>query len=631
MGGDLFALHRAMAAASLVSHLQAELGRFAPFAQMRAAEVAALVAGAEQVYFAPGEAVLAPADGPVRHLFWVRSGAITGRRDAADDEGAFAYEAGDLFPVGALMGERAVTATYTAHEDTFCLRFAAPLVHEVAESSPPLADFLRRRVMHYLELSRRALQVAYSSQTLAEQSLERPLRELVRAPPVGVAAGTPLRTALELMHARRIGSVLVHDAGGAAVGIITRHDVLDRIVLQGLPLDAPAERAMSTPLLTLPPDATAQDAVLLIARHGVRHVPVQDGARVIGLLSERDLFAMQRLSLKQVSGAIRAAPDTAALIHAAGDIRHFARNLLGQGVGARQLTELVSHLNDVLTERLVTLTAERRGVDLARACWLAFGSEGRSEQTIATDQDNGLVFEAGADVREAERGRWLAFAAEVNDALDACGYPLCKGNVMARNPACCLTTAEWLERFDHWMAHGAPADLLAASIYFDLRPLAGRLALAAPLRERVVREAARLPRFIKQMADNALARRPPLAWHGGIEGERIDLKLQGTALLVDAARLYALAHGVAETSTRRRFEALAPRLGATPQDAAGWVGAFEFLQTLRLRAQLESAEGAARPNEVAVAALNDIDRRVLKESLRVARQWQQRMALDYPG
>ena len=223
---------------------------------------------------------------------------------------------------------------------------------------------------------------------------------------------------------------------------------------------------------------TAQDAALLMSRHGIRHVPVADDAgRVVGMLSERDLFALQRLSLKQVSSAIRAPPmcrrcsrwlPTSAALRATCSAR---------ACSARQLTELISHLNDVLTERLVTLIAGQHHIDLARVCWLAFGSEGRCEQTIATDQDNGIVF--ASDDAPRERARLLAFARDVNEALDACGYPLCKGNVMASNPECCLTQAEWLARFSSWIDHGAPEDLLNASIYFDLRPLAGAARLGA--------------------------------------------------------------------------------------------------------------------------------------------------------
>ncbi len=390
---------------------------------------------------------------------------------------------------------------------------------------------------------------------------------------------------------------------------------------------------MSRPVHSLGLAHTAQDAALLMSRHGIRHVPLaDDSGRIVGMVSERDLFALQRLSLKQVGTAIRAAADGPALRPLAADIRGLARNLLGQGVQARQLTELISHLNDLLTERLVTLIAAQRKVDLASVCWLAFGSEGRSEQTIATDQDNGIVFTCDGDVPPA-RARLLALAREVNDALDACGYPLCKGNVMASNPECCLTQAEWLARFAHWIDHGAPEDLLHASIYFDLRALAGAAALAQPLRERVLQQAPPNRRFLKQMADNALRNGPALTWTGAIdteaEGDRqvIDLKLHGSAVYVDAARLLALAHGVAATGTRARFEAAARVMRAPAHEAEAWSGGFEFLQMLRLRVQQDSGDG--NPNRLDIGALHDIDRRVLKESLRVARRLQQRLEMDF--
>jgi CBS domain-containing protein len=360
---------------------------------------------------------------------------------------------------------------------------------------------------------------------------------------------------------------------------------------------------------------------------------VTDQGRVVNIVSERDLFALQRLSLKQLSTQIRSAPDLASLEHLAKGIRRFAGNLLGQGVHARQLTELISHLNDVLTERLLHLVAERHGMDLSQACWLSFGSEGRAEQTVATDQDNGLIF--ASDTPDTDRPRWLALAREVNDALDACGYPLCKGNVMASNPACCLTVAEWQQRFAHWIEHGAPEDLLNASIYFDLRPLAGNQQLAQPLRDMLAHERARVPRFLKQMADNALRLRPPLNWRGALETQAVDgramldLKLHGTALFVDAARLYALAHGLPALGTRARLEAAGPLMNVAAHESEAWVTGFEFLQMLRLQVQMGGVATPANPNLIDTATLNDIDLRMLKETIRIARRLQQRMGLDY--
>jgi CBS domain-containing protein len=339
---------------------------------------------------------------------------------------------------------------------------------------------------------------------------------------------------------------------------------------------------------------------------------------------------MQKQSLKNVSTAIRAAPDVDALSLIAMDMRRLARSLLGQGVQARQLTALISHLNDVLTEQILKLKAAEHGVQLNRLCWLCLGSEGRDEQTIATDQDNAVILPN--DTSDESREVIRVFARDVNLALDACGYPLCHGGIMAGEAACCLTLDEWRERFRQWIEQGSPQDLLNASIYFDFRPLAGDKPLAAALRQEVMQAARRTPRFLKQLALNALTRSVPLNWRGAVDTDdqgTVDLKLQGTAIFVDAARLYSLAHGVDQTNTRKRLEAVGLLMNLADTEYGAWVGGFEFLQILRLRIQLESQVLPDGPNRIVVASLNDIDRRILRESFRVARQMQQRLQLDY--
>jgi CBS domain-containing protein len=315
-------------------------------------------------------------------------------------------------------------------------------------------------------------------------------------------------------------------------------------------------------------------------------------------------------------------------------VREFARHLLAQGLAARTLTALVSHLNDLLARRLVELVAMRHGLDLGRACWLAFGSEGRGEQTIATDQDNGLAL--CDDVADEERARWLAFGREVNQTLDQCGYPLCKGGVMAGNESCCLSVGAWRARFERWIDQGAPEDLLNASIYFDLRPLAGNATLVAPLREMLTARSAMVPRFLRQLAENSLRLRPALNWRGAIDTvsedgrEWVDLKMNGTAVFVDAARLFALAKGVDALGTRERLTLAGEQLGVGEAEREGWASAFEVLQLMRLRIQVD-AEGRDphNPNRLDVRGLNEIDRHLLKESLRVARRVQQRVQLDW--
>ena len=474
------------------------------------------------------------------------------------------------------------------------------------------------------------MQEAYATHASTEQTLETPLGKLINKQPITCSPDTSLKVALEVMHQARIGSMLTVDALGQPLGILTRYDILGKITLPQVPLDLPISHVMVQPVLTLTTDHTAQDAAMLMSRHGIRHVPVTRDGIAVGMVSERDLFAMQRQSLKSVSTQLRSAKNLDALKTAALGIRRLARSLLGQGVQARQLTAMISHLNDVLTERLLNIQADAFGVDLQRLCWLCLGSEGRGEQTIATDQDNALILnnDTSDELRETIR----AFAQSVNQALDACGYPLCKGGIMAGEAACCLTLDEWRERFRNWIAQGSPNDLLNASIYFDFRPLAGDLSLAHALRADLLQPARSTPRFLKQLALNALTRSAPLNWRGAIDSDvngMLDLKLRGTAIFVDAARIYSLAYGIQEANTRKRLEAAGPMLKLAETEYGSWVSAFEFLQMLRLRVQLDSETAQASPNEILVAALNDIDRRILRESIKVAHRIQQRLQLDY--
>ena len=89
-----------------------------------------------------------------------------------------------------------------------------------------------------------------------------------------------------------------------------------------------------------------------------------------------------------------------------------------------------STIRNLLTERIVTMEFEQAGIDLRSVCWIVLGSEGRSEQTLATDQDNGIVVAAGsATEADAMRARLVPIAQRVNQALDRAGYRASLGKV----------------------------------------------------------------------------------------------------------------------------------------------------------------------------------------------------------
>lgn len=308
-----------------------------------------------------------------------------------------------------------------------------------------------------------------------------------------------------------------------------------------------------------------------------------------------------------------------------------------------------------MTQRLIAIEAQQhqlKNITGLRWCWLAFGSEGRHEQTISTDQDNGIIFAvADADTDtdtnqqcEAAKARLLGFEKRVNHALAQCGFPLCNGNIMASNPELTATQSQWVQCFEHWIDAGDPKSLLDANIYFDFRPLAGDSGLAATLSEAVFPRARMNPHFRKQMADNALSNRPPLNWLGRIatqadadEGS-LDLKRYGAMPFTDGARLLALASGVTVTRSADRLRAAGEILNIPANEINTWIESFEFVQMLRLRHQHARVLAAERslavaenPNLLRLDSLSELDLRILKEAFRQARKLQQWIELDYAG
>lgn len=346
-------------------------------------------------------------------------------------------------------------------------------------------------------------------------------------------------------------------------------------------------------------------------------------------MSESEILP-QAAAVADCSARIAAAADIAALAACAAEARQLALALQREEAGAALVTGVLSRLNDAIVARVLALLEPRFRLPPARWCWLGLGSEGRLEQTLATDQDNGLVFSASDDGEARElRELFLPFARAANRALAECGFPLCDGEVMAGNPHWCLSQSEWLENFTAWVRTPEPEALLNAAIFFDLRPLAGDGSLAAELRRALSELTRGNEIFLRMMSVNALAAPPPLGRlrdfvTAAEAGGTIDLKKFGSRIFVDAARILALGAGIAATATAPRLRQAALEGAMAPADAEAAVHAFHALQGIRLAAQAGNLGAGQTPgNQLDPEGLNEFDRRLLLDALRQARTLQQ--------
>ena len=621
---------------------QAFLSRHAPFNKMAPAALQLFAEKAHIAFYPAGSLIIGPDSGNVRFFYLIESGKVQARQAGevtVTEYSILSLGVGESFPIGAVTAGRPSTNIYTAVEDTFCYHLPAEDYLTLMSTSPEFNLFCTQYIASLLDQSRRQLQAQFAQKASEQQTLNSPLVGIGARNPTSVLPETPLRAALESMSQLGIGSMVVADAEKKPIGIFTRSDLLDRVVLADLPLSSPISQAMSASPFTLNEHATAYDAMLAMATHGIRHVLVTDHhGRLSGVVSERDLFALQRVGLRQIRQAIESAPDVEALKTSAADVRQLSFNMLAQGIGAEQLTQFISALNDALTRRVIQLNLENHdfsGIDWA---WLAFGSEGRDEQTFSTDQDNGIVYivPEGED-KEALKQRFLAFALDTNKDLDKVGFPLCKGNIMASNPQWCLTLDEWRAQFSKWIRTPEPVALLNATIFFDFRPLYGKSELSDSMRRHLLSQASATPIFLQAMARNALEVGPPLgkirdfvtdleADHPG----KIDLKKYGSRIFVDVARIYALAAGVHGTNTIQRLRLSAQKMNIKGEEINAVLDGLNFIQLLRLQHQyLEGEPGRQGDNLIDPEKLNELDRRILKESFRQARKIQSRLKLDY--
>ncbi|PKM08384.1 MAG: prohead protease, partial [Gammaproteobacteria bacterium HGW-Gammaproteobacteria-7] len=359
------------------------LRRQAPFSAMTEDELLWLVRRLSVAYFARDAVLLQPADTPPKALFIVKQGTVAGA--TAEGQTVLQLATGEMFPLGALLAGRGAANRYVAATDVFCYLLPAADFHALLAKSPEFHDFCTRRIASLLEESQRAVQSEYALALDDESRFARPLASLIRRPPLSALPDAPLADALAAMEAARVGSVVVADAAGQPLGILTLKDVLARVTLAGVPLTTPISAVMTPNPATLPADAPVADALVLMARQAIHHIPLVENGRLAGVVSEKDIFALRRLSVEGITSAIARSEDPGRLPALALDVGDLAHSLLAQGMDAENLTAIISSLNDRLTERIITLECEADDALVGlRWCWLALGSEGRMEQTLAT-------------------------------------------------------------------------------------------------------------------------------------------------------------------------------------------------------------------------------------------------------
>jgi CBS domain-containing protein len=617
-----------------ISHLQ----QFYPFQKMELPFLVLLAENCETNYFKAGEVIMdVTTDGPPDLFIIVKQGlveSLRGAKDPAHLKSSFEYEDGDAFPYGPLISNQPNTSQFIAITDCFVYQVPAAIFHRLREESTVFKGFCIARLASLLEESKRIIQSHHVKKQSDEQPLSLELGSVIKREVITCTPDTPLKEVLEILADTYIGSMAIVNEDKQPLGIFTLNDVLRRVALPEADLDRPIVEFMTANPIALYADDLAYEAALIMAKHGFRHIFVIDNhKKLLGVISERDLFALQRIGLTDIAHGIEAAKNLDDLKLSLAQIKKLAKNMMAQGIAIEQLTHLISHLNDQVVREVIRLRfKDHPEVEHIDFTWIAMGSEGRDEQLFYTDQDNGIIFK-DSDNRASTRATLLNFAKDVNHDLDKLGFPLCTGNIMAMNPECCLSDTEWRQRFSRWINNPDPEALLNATIYFDFKGIAGNVSLAEQLRKWLCDVVPSQDLFLRFMTQNALRNRPPLGLFKEFstrDDDTINLKFNGSAIIVDIARILALKHASHATNTVERLSAVMNKGDLEAKQIQGCIESFAFIQLLRMKHHFELEDkGLELSNNINPQQLDDLSKRVLRESFRLMRNIQNTLAHKY--
>ena len=442
------------------------------------------------------------------------------------------------------------------------------------------------------------------------------LRSLIKVAPVFIAADASVGDAAREMERARIGSVLI---ATEPPGIVTDRDLRGRVLAANLGPETPVTQVMTRPLKTIDSDRLAFNALRLMVDENVHHLPVVEEGKIVGVISSTDLLFDQTQNPVYLRGVIDSLDEQATRDSYAVTIGDLADTLFQSGLDTLQIAQIISSLNDALVKRLVQLAERSMGPAPAPFAWIVFGSEGRLEQTLLTDQDNALVF---AESNEGQ-AYFQALSKRVVDGLIEAGFPPCAGGFMATNWRQPL--AGWRELFAKWIRLPEPVALLDAAIFFDFRTVVGKLSLESL--EEIISGARAQQRFLAHMLNGAVAFRPPLGFFNRLRTEngKIDIKMAGIAPIVSLARVAALATGSRERSTLERLSIAGQADGVLdPETVRSLREIFPFFLRLRLRTQLAQRKNHDTiDNRIDPALLSPFERRHLKDALVTIKRIQQ--------
>jgi len=497
-------------------------------------------------------------------------------------------------------------------------------------------DFSRQFTLSINERLRHAVELSHSADMRDLSAMKLEVSELTDRQPVIVDAVTTIQDAAKLMTNEYVSSILVTN-NGKLVGLLTDKDIRIRCVAKGLGYDEPVSSIMSTGLETVLDKTLLSEALLLMTRNKIHHLPVMKDDEAIGILTTSDVVRHLSANPTLIATDIYKANSVDALKKISARLPELQLQLSLSSSTAKHIGEVFSSITDAITCRLLELAEVLYGKAPVEYVWTAGGSQARNEQTSHSDQDNALII--SDEIKPEDEKYFENLSNFVCDGLDACGYIYCPGEAMASNPLWRQPLKVWMKKFTHWIHSPEPKALMLSSIFFDLRPVYGTFSLFTELQNNVLKQTKNNEFFISHMVGNALMHQPPLGFFKNfvmVQDEKhkntLDVKHRGVVPIVDIARVIALDNGIKAANTVERLDAGLKCNALSAEMHDNLIDALEYIGSLRIRHQAKQIRaGLDADNYLPTEELSGLEKNHLKDSFSIIKTMQQFYESRYPS
>ena len=459
------------------------------------------------------------------------------------------------------------------------------------------------------------------------------LEDVINKSPVSVDVETSITVAAQIMTNQKVSSLLV-TREDKLIGIITDRDLRSRVVAASLDTHLPVSQIMTTNPAQITENRTLFDALALMTERNIHHLPVIDQQTLVplGMVTASDIIRHQRGNVLFIIGELSKAENLYELTRLSWQLPHYFSAHAKKAGDYDIAGKILSQATDIMTRKLIGFFQQANGKAPMMFAWLVYGSQAREDQTMGSDQDNGLLLAERPSEAQAEY--FAKMADYVCNGLAKCGIKLCDGNIMASNPKLRLSLEEAIEEAKRWVKAPTKDAIMHFNIFLDVRCAAGDISLFKQLQRQ------RAPLMQQNMFLAALTRNSneisvPLSMFqkfiyekGRKEKDVIDLKTRAVALINNIARIYALADGVTLPNTLARLDALSENSQLSKKDATNLRDIWLFLNRLRWRHQLENK---VTDNRVSVSSLSSIEKHQLKAAFKAIERTNQAMVMKFSG